>query len=90
MNNSNLAHDEYTDILTFSLSEKDQPLEADIFISVDRVKDNAKSHGESFEDELHRVIVHGMLHLLGYNDKTEDEKIQMRQKESSYLSLLKI
>lgn len=89
LNISNLSHNEYTDILTFPLSEKGHPLEADIFISIDRIRDNATAHGESFKNELHRVIIHGMLHLLGYDDKTEREIILMRQKETSYISLLK-
>jgi len=79
-----LNHDYYTDIITFPLQES--PLEATIFISIERVRENAQLYNSSFEDELHRVLVHGLLHLLGYKDSTADEKLQMRNKENDCLA----
>lgn len=85
INRQFLNHDFYTDIITFDLSESDST-QAEIYISIDRVKDNAKSLGTSFKSELHRVIFHGALHLCGYKDKTQAEQLKMRQKEAFYLS----
>ena len=85
INRQFLNHDFYTDIITFDLSESDST-QAEIYISVDRVKDNAKSLGTSFKSELHRAIFHGALHLCGYKDKTQAEQLKMRQKEAFYLS----
>jgi rRNA maturation RNase YbeY len=82
-----LDHDTYTDIITFNYCEEDI-ISADIFISVDRVQENSKLFKVSFNNELHRVIVHGILHLLGYDDKSEEDKNVMRAKEDFYLSLL--
>jgi probable rRNA maturation factor len=82
-----LNHDYYTDIITFDNSEEEGVVESDIFISIDRVEDNAAQQGIAFREELRRVIIHGILHLVGYNDKGEDEKKLMRQKENAYLSL---
>ncbi|MCV9388329.1 rRNA maturation RNase YbeY [Reichenbachiella ulvae] len=82
-----LNHDYYTDIITFDNSENEEHIESDIFISIDRVEDNAEQQGISFSEELRRVIIHGILHLVGYNDKTEEEKSLMREKENAYLSL---
>ncbi len=87
MNREYLNHDYYTDIITFDYSEGDRTLSGDLFISVDRVKENASGFSIEFEDELDRVIVHGVLHLIGYNDKTDQEKSEMRKKEEGYLSL---
>lgn len=84
-----LDHDTYTDIITFDNSESSNEIEGDIFISVDRVDDNAKMLDTSFEDELDRVIIHGVLHLLGMKDKTEEEAMAMRKKEEACLSLRK-
>ena len=81
-----LNHDTFTDIITFE-HDAAHGLSADIFISADRVKENAKEFGSSFDDELARVIAHGLLHLLGYNDKTEEESKEMRKKEDACLSL---
>jgi len=78
-----LNHDEYTDILTFDYSEKNS-VSADIMISIDRVRENSSIFDQKFEDELHRVIIHGILHIIGYNDKTEEEKKLMRKKENYY------
>jgi probable rRNA maturation factor len=82
-----LNHKTYTDIITFDTSDGEGPLEGDIFISIDRVKDNAGKLELAFVDELHRVIIHGVLHLLGYSDKTPTKKKEMRKKEDAYLSL---
>lgn len=87
MNRDFLQHDYYTDIITFGLSEKDEPVQAEIYISLDRVRDNASNLGGSFKDECLRVIVHGALHLCGYKDKTKSEITMMRNKEDQYLRL---
>tara|TARA_Y100001936_G_C15688127_1_gene464551 strand:- start:101 stop:526 length:426 start_codon:yes stop_codon:yes gene_type:complete len=89
INQQYLDHDYYTDIITFDNSVEGSPILSDIFISIDRVKDNADQQGSSFDNELHRVLAHGLLHLLGFKDKTEDDQILMRQKEDACLSLLK-
>lgn len=80
-----LQHDTYTDIITFELSTKDQPLLADVYISVERVRENAKLFNSSFKRELHRVIFHGMLHLLGYKDKSNKDSVLMRANEEALL-----
>ena len=85
INRQYLQHDYYTDIITFDLSEG-QGVAGEIYISVDRVKDNARKLGVSFKSELHRVIFHGALHLCGYRDKSESEKKKMRAAEERYLS----
>ena len=82
-----LNHDTYTDIITFDNSEDANSIEGDIFISVDRVKENSGNLKVDFIDELHRVIIHGVLHLIGYNDKTDEERKTMRKKEEACLSL---
>jgi rRNA maturation RNase YbeY len=87
LNVKHLGHDTYTDIITFDYSEK-EIINGDVFISMDRVKENARVLGVSFKDELHRVIIHGILHLLGYKDKSKLQKQDMRAKEDYYLSLL--
>lgn len=88
INRSYLDHDYYTDIITFDNRESESDdLESDIFISIDRIKDNAQSMAVSFDRELHRVIIHGILHLLGWNDKTDEQKQAMREKEEACLSL---
>jgi len=81
-----LKHDTYTDIVTFQLSEKNAPVVSDIYISIDRVKENARSLKTTFTQELHRVIFHGALHLCNYVDKTDNEKKLMRAKEDFYLN----
>jgi probable rRNA maturation factor len=84
-----LDHDTLTDIITFDNADIEGTIEGDIFISIDRVRDNAASHHTSFEDELHRVIIHGVLHLLGFKDKTSEQEATMRKLEDSSLSLRK-
>jgi rRNA maturation RNase YbeY len=84
-----LDHDTLTDIITFNNADEDGTVEGDVFISVDRVRDNSAELGTSFEDELHRVIIHGVLHLIGFRDKTEAEEKLMRKQEDSSLSLRK-
>ena len=87
LNQEYLNHDTYTDIITFPYTEL--PLiEGDIFISVDRVKENARKFGVPFEQELFRVMIHGILHLCGYRDKSPEEKVLMRKKEDEALQLL--
>ena len=81
-----LNHDYFTDIITFDYCE-DDIISGDLFISVDSVRENAAFYGTEFEDELNRVIVHGVLHLIGYDDHSEEDIAQMRAKENYYLSL---
>ena len=83
-----LQHDYFTDIITFDYCEGDR-LSGDLFISIDSVRENAIEYGTEFEEELHRVIVHGVLHLIGYDDHSKEEIAQMRAKEDYYLSLRK-
>ena len=90
VNQQFLNHDYYTDIITFTLEDTDDLLEAELYISIDRVKDNAMQLKKDFEDELHRVIIHGVLHLCAYGDKTEDEAKIMRKKEDEYLKKLSL
>ena len=82
-----LAHDYLTDIITFDNSEVEELIEGDIFVSIDRVKDNAQGFEVSFEYELKRVLAHGILHLCGYLDKTDEDEKLMRSKENHYLQL---
>jgi rRNA maturation RNase YbeY len=85
MNRQFLQHDYLTDIITFNLAAGNQPIEAELYISVDRVKDNAGLLGESFQHELHRILFHGILHLCGLNDKTEQDILKMRAAETTLL-----
>jgi rRNA maturation RNase YbeY len=85
INREFLRHDYYTDIITFDLSEKGF-VQAEIYISLDRVRDNARLLGISIKSELHRVIIHGALHLCGYNDKNPADVKKMRSREDYYLS----
>lgn len=89
MNQDYLNHDTYTDIITFDQSEVKGQIEGDIFISIDRVKENAASLGIPFHLELKRVMAHGLLHLMGYKDKTKADQTAMRKKEDECLSLYK-
>ena len=83
-----LKHNTYTDIITFNYNEG-KKVNGDIFISVDRVKENASKFEVSFEEELHRVIIHGVLHLCGYKGKTKADSELMRKKENLSLRQLK-
>jgi probable rRNA maturation factor len=85
INKSFLQHDYYTDIITFNLATKKAPVEAEIYISLDRVRENAQVLQQKYIRELHRVIFHGALHLCGYKDKTAAEIVMMRKKEDFYL-----
>jgi len=87
VNKQYLDHDYYTDIITFDQSEAEGLLEGDIYISVDRVKENADALGVNFSQELRRVMVHGLLHLCGYDDQSDEGRHKMRAKEDFYLSL---
>lgn len=82
-----LNHKTFTDIITFDYSGSAQTLQGDIFISIDRVGENCRTYKKSFDDELHRVIIHGVLHLLGYEDKTVKQKVLIHKKEDVCLSL---
>jgi probable rRNA maturation factor len=82
-----LNHNYFTDIITFDLSEKDQLINAEIYISVDRVRENAREFGCSLRQELHRVMFHGALHLCGYKDKKPKDALLMRQMEDKWLGL---
>jgi probable rRNA maturation factor len=82
-----LNHKTLTDIITFDQSEDSKTIQGDIFISIERVKENAAKFKTSFDDELHRVLIHGVLHLMGYTDKNKNAKARMRKKEDAYLSL---
>lgn len=87
VNKEHLNHDYYTDIITFDFCERNV-VSGDIYISIDRVKDNAKTERKTITNELHRVLIHGVLHLCGYKDKRPADARVMRQKEDFYLSLL--
>jgi probable rRNA maturation factor len=87
INKASLNHDYYTDIITFGLSEPNQPIEAEVYVSIDRVKENAFSMNIPFKEELYRVVFHGALHLCGYKDKKKEDILVMRKKEDEYLKL---
>ena len=87
INKKYLNHDFFTDIITFPTSVDQSTISADIYISYERLIENAKNQGVSFRNELSRVLVHGVLHLIGYNDDSDDDKQQMRNKEDYYLNL---
>lgn len=86
INKDFLQHDYFTDVITFDNSEELKTILGDIFISIDRVKDNAKQNGVTTYDELCRILIHGTLHLLGYKDKTAKAKAEMTAKENFYLT----
>lgn len=86
LNKKYLGKDYYTDVLSFDFSNKKE-INADIYISIERIKDNATKRKISVEIEIKRIIIHGILHLMGYNDKKESERNQMKKKEEFYLSL---
>ena len=86
MNKQYLNHDYFTDIITFDYTEG-SVVSGDLFVSLDRVKDNASTLSVDFKDELHRVFIHGLLHLIGYKDKSEEDELLMRSKEDEMLNL---
>ena len=89
INRQFLKHNTFTDVITFPLSATHGPIIAEIYISVERVKENAKTYFVSYQNELLRVIIHGALHLCGYTDKTSAQKLVMRRKEAYYLDKYK-
>ena len=89
MNNKFLKHDYYTDVITFG-DLKDKKISGDIAISIERVLDNSKTYGVEFEDELKRVMVHGLLHIMGYNDKDSNDKSVMSQKEKKAIKMFHV
>ncbi|WP_295664062.1 rRNA maturation RNase YbeY [uncultured Mucilaginibacter sp.] len=89
LNQQYLDHDTYTDIITFDNSEIEKSIAGDIFISVDRIRENALTFGIDATHELQRVMIHGVLHLLGYKDKSKKDKALMTQKEDFYLDKVK-
>ncbi|NDH78113.1 MAG: rRNA maturation RNase YbeY [Flavobacteriia bacterium] len=89
INKAHLDHDYYTDIITFDYSTS-RKISGELFISMDRVRENASTHGSSETQEFHRVVAHGVLHLLGFKDKTEAESKVMREKENEVLQALGI
>ena len=88
INRERLGHDFYTDIVTFPLTDCENILSSEFCISIDRIKENAVTFGRSYESELHRVIIHGVLHLIGFDDLTDEEEQVMREKEEETLRLL--
>ena len=89
VNRQFLGHDYYTDVITFDYSTE-SVLNGDIFISLDTVRSNAEMVGDSFEHELHRILIHGILHLTGQGDKTPETKVQMTEKENRALARLSL
>jgi rRNA maturation RNase YbeY len=86
INKKFLKHDFYTDVITFNLSKDNKAISAEVYISIERIRDNAKQLRASIKSELHRVIFHAALHLCGYNDKKKKEKEIMRRKEDNLLA----
>ena len=88
INQQRLGHDFYTDIVTFPLTDCESVISSEFCLSLDRIAENAQTFGRSYESELHRVIIHGVLHLIGFDDLTDDDEKMMRMKEEESLSLL--
>ena len=86
LNRQYLKHNYYTDVISFEFSAASEPTHGEIYISVDRVRENSKALNEPFQRELHRAMFHGALHLCNYKDKTKSQKTQMRRKEEFYLN----
>ena len=86
INKKYLNHDYYTDVITFDLSQNSKAISADVYISIERVRDNAKQLRHSIKSELHRVLFHAALHLCGYNDKKKKDKEIMRERENDLLT----
>ena len=87
INQQHLQHDDYTDIITFDLSDIEASVDGEIYVSIDRIKDNSTKFNCTFDQEIVRVLSHGILHLLGYKDKSESDILKMREKEANCLSL---
>ena len=87
INKQRLGHDFYTDIVTFPLTDCETVLSSEFCISVDRIKENAETFGRSYESELHRVIIHGVLHLIGFDDHTDEDEKEIRNQEEKCLEL---
>lgn len=90
LNQQFLKHDTLTDIISFELSSKGEDIEGEIYISIDRIRENASTFRTSFINELHRVMIHGALHLCGYKDKSKKDQEVMRAMENKYLGLLNV
>ena len=88
INRERLGHDFYTDIVTFPLTDCETVLSSEFCISIDRIKENAVTFGRTYKSELHRVMIHGVLHLIGFDDHTDAEEKEMREKEEEALGLL--
>ncbi|MBL6962481.1 MAG: rRNA maturation RNase YbeY [Bacteroidetes bacterium] len=88
INKKNLGKDDFTDVISFNYSKEKTMIEGEIYISMERIMENALSLGKEWEEELNRIIIHGALHLCGENDNTERKKMNMRKLENEYLSLL--
>ena len=88
INRERLGHDFYTDIVTFPLTDCETVLSSEFCISIDRIQENAVTFGRTFESELHRVIIHGVLHLIGFDDHSDEDEKEMREKEEEALQLL--
>ena len=88
INRERLGHDFYTDIVTFPLDDCREVISSEFCLSLDRIAENALAYRRTYESELHRVIIHGVLHLIGYDDLTEDDRKQMREKEEECLKVL--
>ncbi|NOQ26011.1 MAG: rRNA maturation RNase YbeY [Bacteroidales bacterium] len=88
INKQYLSHNYFTDIITFNYCEENT-INGDIYISITTVKNNSRHFNVTFIEELHRVMIHGILHLIGYEDKTDEEKVKMREKENLYLERFK-
>jgi rRNA maturation RNase YbeY len=88
INRQRLGHDFYTDIITFPLTDCETVLSSEFCLSLDRIKENAETFGRSYENELHRVIIHGVLHLIGFDDHTDEDEKTMREKEEEALKIL--
>lgn len=87
VNQTHLDHDDYTDIITFDLSDIEASIDGEIYVSIDRVKENADTYQTSFETELVRVMCHGVLHLMGYKDKSAEDSKLMRDAEQKSITI---
>ena len=90
INQQRLGHDFYTDIVTFPLTDCESVISSEFCLSLDRIAENAQTFGRSYESELHRVIIHGVLHLIGFDDLTDEDEKMMRMKEEESLDLLQL